>query len=279
MDLPTDAAPLVTDAVMPAEPTPPRRPGIWSGLGTVALYFLLQIVLGFLVGAACGVALALAAGFRAGLHHQHVDINGLKQSISANPDLRVTVAVVTISLAAAVMAWFVHRIWRAQWSVADVPGLGVTKPTSAIWYLVAIGMGVLLLVVGNVLTVLLAHGHAIHQDVGVMFGNATPMLRVLMVVMVVCAAPFVEELVFRGVLLSGLAHKLSISWAMLVSAIIFGCAHLPDFNVWYPVPALILLGLGMAWVRVRSRSLWPSVTLHATNNLLAVGAWFLTAHH
>lgn len=279
MDLPTDTAPFATDTVMATTPAPPKRPGVWSGLGTVALYFVLQLVLGFLIGAACSVILEFVAGFKAGLHHRDIDAKTLMHSISANPDLRITVAVVTISLAAAIMAWFVRRTWRVQWSMADLPGFGLTKPASAVWYLVAVGMAVALLFIGNMLTHVLAHGNPISQDVGVMFGNATPALRVLMVVMVVCAAPFVEELVFRGVLLSGLTHKLSVGWAILVSAVIFGCAHLPDFNVWYPIPALILLGLGMAWVRVRSRSLWPSVTLHATNNLLAVIAWFVTVHH
>ena len=96
---------------------------------------------------------------------------------------------------------------------------------------------------------------------------------------VVCVAPFVEELVFRGVLLSGLASRMHIGWAMLVSAIVFGCVHLPDFKfAWYPVPALILLGLVLAWLRVRTRSLWPSITLHAANNFFAVLGWFLVTH-
>jgi membrane protease YdiL (CAAX protease family) len=37
--------------------------------------------------------------------------------------------------------------------------------------------------------------------------------------------------------------------------------------------------LALAWLRVRTRSLWPSITLHATNNFMAVLAWFLVAHH
>jgi hypothetical protein len=93
-------------------------------------------------------------------------------------------------------------------------------------------------------------------------------------------APFVEELVFRGVLLSGLASRMPIGWAMLASAVVFGCVHLPDFKfAWYPVPALIILGLVSAWLRVRTRSLWPSITLHATNNFIAAIAWFVVAHH
>jgi len=71
-----------------------------------------------------------------------------------------------------------------------------------------------------------------------------------------------------------------IAWAVVVSAVIFGCAHLPDFKfAWYPVPALVLLGLLLAWLRVRTGSIWPPITAHATNNFIAALAWFLAAHH
>jgi membrane protease YdiL (CAAX protease family) len=61
--------------------------------------------------------------------------------------------------------------------------------------------------------------------------------------------------------------------------VIFGPVHLPDFKfAGYPGPALILLGLVLAWLRVRTRSLWPSITLHATNNLVAAVAWLLVSH-
>ncbi|MGH8184183.1 MAG: lysostaphin resistance A-like protein, partial [Rhodanobacteraceae bacterium] len=80
-------------------------------------------------------------------------------------------------------------------------------------------------------------------------------------------------------LLSGLASRLRIGWAIVASAVIFGCAHLPDFKfAWYPVPSLILLGLVLGWLRVRTRSIWPSITLHATNNFIAMLGWFFITH-
>ena len=105
-------------------------------------------------------------------------------------------------------------------------------------------------------------------------------MRVLLALMAVCVAPFVEELVFRGVLLSGLASRMRVGWAIVVSALIFGCAHLPDFKfAWYAIPTLVLLGLALGWIRIKTRSLWPAIVLHATNNFFAVLAWFVVAHH
>lgn len=259
---------------------PPRQPGVWSGLGTVVLYFLLQLGLSILVGALIGFALAVKIGVAAGLRHERADTTVIKHLLQASPDIRLIVAVVTVAAAAAVMTAIVRRTWPAQWRRPDLPGFGLVQPRHKGFYILAVLLGVLLLLLGGLLTHLLAGDHQVHQDVALMAGKVPLDLRILLALLVVCVAPFVEELVFRGVLLSGLASRMHVGWAIVVTAIIFGCAHLPDFRfAWYPVPALVLLGLVLGWLRVRTRSLWPSITLHATNNFVAVIGWFLISHH
>ena len=140
-----------------------------------------------------------------------------------------------------------------------------------------LAVGVLLL--GGLLTHALAGRHPVSQDIALLVAHASPGMRALLALLAVCVAPFVEELVFRGVLLSGLASRMPISWAIVASALIFGGVHLPDFDfAWYPVPALFLLGVALACLRVQSGSLWPSIVMHATNNFIAVLASILAAH-
>lgn len=279
MDLPdeTGQSAHADDAMI--APAPPNRPGVWSGLGTVALYFLLQFGLSILAGTAIGFVLAVKAGIVAGMRHQRPDIKALAHTMQANPALQVVLAVITIAAAAVVMATLVRRTWPAQWSRADLPGFGFVQPKTVLAYPGAILLGFGVLLVGGITTHLLANGHPVHQDVGVMAGKVPLGMRALLAALVVGVAPFVEELVFRGVLLSGLASRMRIGWAIAASAVIFGGVHLPDFGfAWYPVPALILLGLVLAWLRIRTRSLWPSITLHATNNFFAVLGWFVLSH-
>lgn len=280
MDLPTENTLAVSDAVPTAQPME-KRPGVWSGLGIVALYFLLQFGLGVLLGVIAGFVLMVKAGFDAGLHHRTPpNVRAVMQALMANPDTRVIFIVATIAAAAVVMILLIRQFWRAQWSRAELPGFGVTPPAKKSAYPIAVLLGAAVLLLGGPLTHLLAGHQQVNQDVSVLAGNVSIGLRLLLAALVVCVAPFVEELVFRGVLLSGLARRMPIGWAMLGSAIVFGCVHLPDFNfAWYPVPALVILGLASAWLRVRTRSLWPSITLHATNNCIAAVAWFLVAHH
>lgn len=258
---------------------PPRRPGVWGGLGIVVLYFLLQLGLSMLAGMAIGFWLALKAGFKAGLEHRKPDLRAIVHTAMVNPDMRVVLTVVTIAAAAVVMIAIVRQTWPAQWSHAELPGFGFVRPRSGYAWVAAVLLGIIVVLLGGTITQLLAGGHSVQQDVTVLAREVPLALKVVLALLVVCVAPVVEELVFRGVLLSGLASRMRIGWAIVASAVIFGCVHLPDFQfAWYPVPALILLGLVLAWLRVRTRSLWPSITLHATNNLVAAIAWLLVAH-
>lgn len=277
MDQPTEDSASAADSEALAL-SPSKRPGIWGGLGIVVLYFLLQFGLSMLVGMAIGFWLALKTDFEAGLHQRKPDIQAVTRMAMANSDVRVILTVVTIAAATAMMIVLVRQTWPAQWSRPELPGFGFTRPRNGSSFVAAVLLAIVLLPLGGALTYLLANGHPIHQDVSVLAGKVPLGMRVLLAVLVVCVAPVVEELVFRGVLLSGLASRMRIGWAIVVSAVIFGCVHLPDFKfAWYPVPALILLGLVLAWLRVRTRSLWPSITLHATNNFVAAIAWLLVS--
>ncbi|MDH3272183.1 MAG: ABC transporter permease subunit [Gemmatimonadota bacterium] len=76
-----------------------------------------------------------------------------------------------------------------------------------------------------------------------------------------------EEIAFRGVLLSGLRKHLKKPWlAVLVSAAIFGVFHVSLFRI---VPTAFL-GVVLALVVVRTGSIFPAMLWHFLNNFLAV---------
>lgn len=75
-------------------------------------------------------------------------------------------------------------------------------------------------------------------------------------------APIFEETLFRGVLLPVVGERLAPPRAVLISAVIFAVAHLSLTEL---VP-LLLLGIGLGWVRWRSGSLTASVWMHALWN-------------
>lgn len=78
--------------------------------------------------------------------------------------------------------------------------------------------------------------------------------------------PLSEELLFRGLLFRWLRQRLDFWPAAFVSAAVFGVAHgTADKAV-----VAGLLGLPLAWLYEKSRSLAPAILLHQTYNSLAL---------
>ena len=253
---------------------PRRSPGIWTGFGVVLLYFAMQLVAGLVLG--------IAAGFWYGATHAHATHTANAGSIgklTGNSEFTMAATVAGLIFATAVTLWVVRRRWPDLWATREPPGFGMIKPQSMLYFAYAVLAGLILAVLSGPLTNLIAHGREWHQDVAQMALAGSWFLRIPLILSVVCVAPAIEELVFRGVLLSGLMHRLRTGWAVILSALLFGCVHVPDFkSVWYAVPAIVLMGLVLAWLRLKSRSLWPAITAHATNNLVVIVGLVLASH-
>ncbi len=101
-----------------------------------------------------------------------------------------------------------------------------------------------------------------------------PWGRVLLITAAVLLAPLSEEVVFRGILLPGLAQHMRTQTALIVSAAIFGLFHVPSHGIGAVMPGV--LGLVFGWARLRTGSLAAPIMLHMANNLLVtLLAWGL----
>jgi membrane protease YdiL (CAAX protease family) len=88
----------------------------------------------------------------------------------------------------------------------------------------------------------------------------------------VIVAPFCEEIFFRGFFFQGLRLRVALWIAVVLSAVIFGVAH-GDLG---SLPLLIVIGILLAILRWRTRSLWPGMALHMLNNFLGALVIFQT---
>ncbi len=79
---------------------------------------------------------------------------------------------------------------------------------------------------------------------------------------IVIIAPFLEELIFRGVILKRFLDKYSTNKAIVLSAVIFGIAHA---NPWQFIGA-VLIGIAIGWVFVKTKSILPGMFMHFVNN-------------
>lgn len=91
---------------------------------------------------------------------------------------------------------------------------------------------------------------------------------------IVVAAPFLEELIFRGIILNGLLKKYTPLKAIVLSSFLFGIVHL---NPWQFVSALCI-GIFSGWVYYKTRKLSLSILIHLGNNLVAfLSTYFVEA--
>ena len=103
--------------------------------------------------------------------------------------------------------------------------------------------------------------------------DSAPYMTLLIVVLL---APFVEEVLFRGLVFGNLKGK-SRPVAYVVSCALFALLHVWQFAVVYQDVTYFLLmlqylvpGAVLAWVYDRSGTLWTSIALHALTNALSV---------
>lgn len=91
-------------------------------------------------------------------------------------------------------------------------------------------------------------------------------------IVIVTVVPFAEELFFRGLGVTVLG-QFGPAAAVIGTALIFGLAH----GILVALPPLVFFALGLAWIRLRSQSVWPGVIAHSAFNAIGLAAAALTA--
>lgn len=102
----------------------------------------------------------------------------------------------------------------------------------------------------------------------------SPFLVVMLVLGAVAAAPFGEEMYFRGLLLSMFDVRMRRWVAIVVAAVLFTVAHYTTLAAWAPLFAFALM---LGWLRLRTGSLYAPILAHALNNAVTIavllGGW------
>lgn len=80
------------------------------------------------------------------------------------------------------------------------------------------------------------------------------------------AAPLLEEVIFRGFIYAGFRRRFPPLTAMIVSAVVFGAAHITQ--AFGGMMAIVLIGVLLAALYERTRVLWPSIVAHGLHNTL-----------
>lgn len=81
-------------------------------------------------------------------------------------------------------------------------------------------------------------------------------------------APLVEEVIFRGYLFAAIQSWAGATWAVLLSSVLFALSH--AYSIQGTVNVLIY-GVALALLRLRTKSLVTGSLMHVLNNLISLG--------
>lgn len=96
----------------------------------------------------------------------------------------------------------------------------------------------------------------------------------------VLIAPFMEELVFRGVFFSFFEHRVGLGFAVAGTAVLFAATHIPEYwGAWSHVLMILVVGVVFSLARGITGSLVPSVILHTAYNATLMSGLFLGTHY
>ncbi len=94
----------------------------------------------------------------------------------------------------------------------------------------------------------------------------------LLVIIVVAVTPAIcEETMFRGFIQRSFEFKMKPAYAILITAVFFAGFH---FNPYATIP-LIILGAYFGFAVYKSDSIFVSMSMHFTNNLIAIISFFI----
>jgi len=181
-------------------------------------------------------------------------------------------------LVGVIVPWFGMGGW--PWLISRLRGNGVRLDFGMRVRWADIGWGVLFgigaLVAASIIAVALT---AIFGEFDSSAGevatalNEFPVARFLFALAVAFGAPIVEELCYRGLLITSLLKRGMSRWlAVVISAALFAAMHLEPIRF----VLLFAIGLILGWARVHRNNTTTSIVAHMINNLPgAVGILFL----
>lgn len=166
-------------------------------------------------------------------------------------------------------AWLMRYLKEHE---VDFPQLWGRSPTIWRWGMLLMLAGLLLLfTLGTFLTYVglmswiappIGNGIVNSTQEGILPDRAW-FAQFIKIFVVVIAAPFIEEIAFRGILLQRWERKWGVNMALIASSIAFGCLH---FN---PL-GMTMFGLVMGLLYIRTRTLAVPVACHVLNNVFAL---------
>jgi HAD superfamily hydrolase (TIGR01509 family) len=233
---------------LPSLPTEPeRRWGFWGSLGITVVILLAAI----LVQVGMAVLWAVVITLRGQPFPHNVASNGLLLALCACGSAPVIVA----------LSWLFTKMRAGQGALAYLALRPAPIRTYIRWSIFLL----LLVAVSDTITVLTSRPLV---PTSMVDAYATAGFVPLFWLALIVAAPVAEETLFRGFLFEGTVHsRLGPVGAIILTSMIWASIHV-QYDL-YGILTIFVSGLFLGYARLRTKSIYLTMALHALMNLIA----------
>ena len=100
--------------------------------------------------------------------------------------------------------------------------------------------------------------------------KSSQQVKIAVVLLAITSAPFIEEVIYRGILYSGLRKYMGVGATVIVVTVLFASVHVLQYwGAWASMAGLTMLSLILTIVRAKTKSILPCVVIHFVNNFFS----------
>ena len=244
----------------------------WS-IGDIAKGAVVAIAAVVIIGIALGVCMIVLIGTTnlQDLASQHLTsaelLKQIVNTLEANGRLNIALIILFIFMilgegAIPLGAWlFSVRKYRCRWEALGFKKFDIKKGLLLAIIITCIGLGIAI----GYEALLGTSGTEDSYNIYSPF-TANGIGIALFAITAVIVAPVAEETFFRGFMLQGIGKRLGYTWGTVISSALFALAHISPTNL---VP-IFILGLMLAWLYNKTKSIWPCIIVHCIYNSIAL---------
>lgn len=220
-------------------------------------YLLLVLAIQFVVSAVAGMVVGFIYAFTSISGGNEVDFIQIQNFIGSSMNIIFTITNVIITATFLIIYKVRKKSFKEELQFRKTKNINIITA-------VILGLSIWLFDSG-VLSIIQEAG-LLAEHFATMEETLSPITQGNMFIVIISVGiigPFVEELIFRGLIYKTLIKKFSVLWTIIIQAILFGLFH---FNLIQSAYAT-LMGILLGYAVYKTKSIWPAVLMHIVNNL------------
>lgn len=230
-----------------------------SQLGKAICYFLLFVGTQSLVISAYMFVCGIQLGVESAVSGAELDADAMAVAMTEDVYSNLNLILIIAGCLTILLLWIVFRC-RKKKLLAETGIRTFSIKYVPVIALLGIGLAAVVTFVLGMLPEEMLEAYA--EESQYITGSDTGItLTVILSNMII--APVVEELIFRGLILSRLKRAVPVVWAVVISSAIFGLAH--GQIIW--MAYAFVLGVVLSVVAIRTESVAAAILLHAVFNV------------